>query len=44
MHAAGIRVLAVEAGRAVVFDRKEMIALADRHGIAIIGWPEEEKG
>lgn len=44
MHAAGIRVLAVEAGRAVVFDREEMIALADRHGIAIIGWPEEEKG
>lgn len=44
MHAAGIRALAVEAGRAVVFDRPEMIALADRHGIAILGWPEEERG
>lgn len=43
MHAAGIRALAVEAGRAVVFDRAEMIALADRHGIAILGWPEEER-
>jgi DUF1009 family protein len=41
MQAAGIRALAVEAGRAVVFDRAEMIALADRHGIAILGWPEE---
>jgi len=41
MHAAGIRALAVEAGRAVVFDREEMIALADLHGIAIVGWPEE---
>ncbi|HDI60975.1 MAG TPA: LpxI family protein [Desulfobacteraceae bacterium] len=41
MHAAGIRALAVEAGRAVVFDREKMIALADLHGIAIVGWPEE---
>jgi len=24
-----------------VFDREEMIALADLHGIAIVGWPEE---
>ena len=37
MKAAGARVLAVEAGRAVVFDRKEMVALADSHGIAIVG-------
>ena len=37
MQAAGARVLAVEAGRAVVFDRQEMVALADGHNIAIIG-------
>lgn len=35
MQAAGARVLVVEAGKAVVFDRGEMVALADRHGIAI---------
>ncbi|MBW2318549.1 MAG: UDP-2,3-diacylglucosamine diphosphatase LpxI [Deltaproteobacteria bacterium] len=32
----GATVLAVEANRTVVFDRKEMVVLADRHGIAII--------
>jgi len=36
MHQADARVLAVEAGRAVVFDREEMIALADRYNMAII--------
>ncbi len=36
MHQAEARVLAVEAGKAVVFDRKEMIDLADRYGIAIM--------
>ena len=36
MKASGIRALAVEAGKAVVFDRDEMIELADRVGIAII--------
>ena len=30
-------VLAVEAGKTVVFDRQEMVALADQSGIAIIG-------
>lgn len=30
-------VLAVEASKTVVFDREEMVALADRNGIAIIG-------
>ncbi len=33
----GASVLAVEAGRTVVFDREEMVALADRTRIAIIG-------
>jgi DUF1009 family protein len=36
MSEAGARVLAIEAGKAIVFDRGEMIRLADRHGIAII--------
>jgi UDP-2,3-diacylglucosamine hydrolase len=36
MYESGVRVLAVEAGKAVVFDREEMIALADAYGIAII--------
>ncbi|MBN1931220.1 MAG: UDP-2,3-diacylglucosamine diphosphatase LpxI [Desulfobacterales bacterium] len=36
MHAAGAKALAVEAGKAVVFDRKEMIALADQFGISIV--------
>jgi DUF1009 family protein len=33
----GATVLAVEAGKTVAFDREEMIAIADRSGIAIIG-------
>ena len=36
MAEAGVSALAVEAGRAVVFERDAMIALADRHGIAIV--------
>jgi DUF1009 family protein len=36
MHRANAKVLAVEAGGAVVFDREEMIALADRHDMAIM--------
>jgi len=37
MHQAGVRVLAVEAGKAVVFDRSQMIENADTYGITIIG-------
>ncbi|MCD4787028.1 MAG: LpxI family protein, partial [Desulfobacterales bacterium] len=36
MHEAGAKALAIEAGKAVVFDREEMIALADNFGIAIV--------
>ena len=36
MNETGAGVLAVEAGRAVVFDREEMIALADKYGISIV--------
>ena len=35
MHRSGVKVLAVEAGKTVVFDREEMIALADRLGISV---------
>jgi UDP-2,3-diacylglucosamine hydrolase len=36
MQAAGARALAVEAGKAVAFDREEMIAAADRYGMAVV--------
>jgi DUF1009 family protein len=36
MHEANARVLALEADKAVVFDRGAMIAQADRYGIAIV--------
>jgi DUF1009 family protein len=36
MHASNTPVLAVEAGKAVVFDRREMIALADQYEISIV--------
>jgi DUF1009 family protein len=36
MRAAGARALAVEAGKAVAFDREEMIAAADRYAMAVV--------
>ena len=36
MHESGAEVLAIEAAKAVVFDREEMIKLADKFGIAIV--------
>jgi DUF1009 family protein len=36
MRAAGARALAVEAGKAVAFDRKEMVAAADRYGMVVV--------
>ena len=36
MQEAGARVLVIEADKAVVFDKQEMIALADRFGISIV--------
>ena len=36
MASVGARVLVIEAGRAVVFDRAEMIDLADRAHISIV--------
>jgi hypothetical protein len=40
MHEAGAKVLVVEAGKAIVFDREEMIDLADKLGIAVVGMAE----
>ncbi len=42
MHKADIRTLAIEAGKAVVFDRHAMIQLADKHGISIVALKEED--
>ncbi len=36
MHEAGATVLVIEAGRSLVFDREEMINLADRWGITVM--------
>lgn len=36
MHEAGVKTLVIEAGRSLVFDREEMIRLADKWGIAIV--------
>jgi hypothetical protein len=36
MHEVGAGVLVVEAGKTVVFDREEMIELANEFGIAIV--------
>ncbi len=38
MYGAGVTMLAIEAGKAVVFDRKEMVELADRYGISILAF------
>ena len=43
MHDAGVMALAIEAGKTVVFDREEMIALADGYGMSVValeGQPE----
>ena len=43
MHSAGARVLVIEAGKAVVFDREEMVSLADRYGISIVALKSDEE-
>lgn len=42
MHRSNVNVLAVEAGRAVVFDREEMVAFADSVGISIVALNDDE--
>ena len=41
MHAANVKTLAIEAGKAVVFDRKAMIKLADKYKISIVALKDE---
>ena len=36
MHQAGGRVLAIEAGKTIILDQEETVALANRHGITIV--------
>jgi DUF1009 family protein len=36
LHRAGGRVLAIEAGKTIVLDQEETVALADRHGITVV--------
>lgn len=43
MHAAGAVTLAIEAGKAVVFDRKEMIDLANKYKISIVAMKTEKQ-
>ena len=42
LHRAGGRVLAIEAGKTIVLDREETVALADHHGIAVVAIDEAE--
>ncbi len=42
MAAAGARVLALEAGKSICFDRKQMIALADQHAIAVVALTDDD--
>jgi DUF1009 family protein len=41
MRSAAVRVLAVETGRTVVFDREKMIAMADEAAMSIVAFREE---
>ncbi len=36
LHKAGARVLAIEAGKTILLDEPEVIALADRYGLSIV--------
>ena len=42
MHEAGAGILVLEAGKSISFDREEMISLANRHQISILGYTEED--
>ena len=39
LHRAGGRVLAIEAGKTIVLDQAQTLALADRYGITIVALP-----
>jgi DUF1009 family protein len=40
LHKARARVLAIEAGRTIVIDQAEVVALADRYGLTIVALPD----
>jgi hypothetical protein len=42
MHASGVSVLVLEAGKSLSFDREEMIDLANELGITIVAMEEGE--
>jgi hypothetical protein len=42
MHEAGAGILVLEAGKSISFDREEMIALADKYRISILGYTDED--
>ncbi len=42
MHEARASILVLEAGKSISFDREEMIALADRYHISILGYTNED--
>ncbi|HEY7328730.1 MAG TPA: UDP-2,3-diacylglucosamine diphosphatase LpxI [Gemmataceae bacterium] len=44
LHRAGGRVLAIEAGKTIVLDQEQTVALADRYGITIIALDEQSGG
>ena len=44
MVAAGARVLAVEAGRTIILDAPQVIALADRHKLILVAVDQDAKG
>jgi DUF1009 family protein len=41
MYEAGAGVLVVEAGKAIIFDREEMIHMADEYGIAVVAMEKQ---
>ena len=40
--AAGGATLAIEAGKTIILDEPEVISLANRHGVSIVAWSEEQ--
>src|SRR4051794_3560565 len=42
LHKAGARVLAIEAGRTIVIDQADVVALADRYGLSIVAVEPDE--
>jgi DUF1009 family protein len=42
IHQAGGRVLAIEAGRTIVVDQDQTVALADRYGLTIVAMNHEQ--